>query len=134
MAIRTERRARIRSILIFIILATLPCYCVGLVIFQLGQQAAQPTATPSLTPTEPFVPILITPSFTPSPFILATPTETSTATITWTPTMTFTLFVPPTRTETPTLTPTYTPTPTITLIQPTPTEIPPTETPVPPAP
>ena len=64
MAFLAERRRRIRTILIIITLATLPCYCLGLVIMQIGRAANQPTETPTLT---------------------LTPTDTSTPTATPTP-------------------------------------------------
>ncbi len=138
------RRARIRYILALIILATLPCYCIGLVyvwvrpvlstptpelavtITRTGQATSLPLPTfiiptaivpPTLNPTEVW--------FTPTRFVFPTmtPTEfrtpTATLTLTHTPTATFTLTSSPTNTYT--VSPTETPSPTATI---TPTETP----------
>jgi hypothetical protein len=120
-------RVRIRYILVIIILATLPCYCAGLLVVQLvNRSPVQPTPAPtapafltatwtlfalptfSLTPT--FTLATLTPTFTGSvtptltPFF--TPTSTQTLTLTSVPTDT------PYPTPTDTLTPTLTETPT----------------------
>jgi hypothetical protein len=126
-----DARFRVRLILIGIVLATLPCYCTGLVMVQLERvQAGLPTATQS-------------PTVTTSSTASASPTQvlTTTATI-WTPTMTATVTVwtpTVTATGTQTLTPTNTLLPTQTATAaPTqtamPTMVPPTFTPTLPPP
>ena len=118
----TQSRARrIRIILGVIIIATLPFYCVGLLLLQ-GQDIASRTRT--ATPTETRI---VVASNTPRPtwtgVITATSSITPSPTITWTPSITPTAFRTPTRTVT--LTHTNTPVP------PTDTPIPPTDTEVP---
>jgi len=107
---RDDRRARIRKILIIIIVATLPCYCLGFVVMQVGRELTKPTVPPTLTETFAPPPATNTPTVVTTVFTLPTATETPTPTVTWTPTLTFTLFIPPTRT--PTIAPTDTPVPT----------------------
>lgn len=97
------KRIRLRYILIIITLATLPCYCAGLIAVR-----AAGDRTPTPTPTE-------TPTVTPSPTITPSPTDIPTITMTITPTDT------PTHTETASPTPTETASPTATET-PTPTE------------
>jgi hypothetical protein len=131
MASSVDRKTRIRSILIIIIIATIPCYLVGIVALKVGQQVqtGAQTATPTLTLTQ--TPPPAATEITPTEFVTRTPTVTSTATVTWTPSVTYTPFIPPTRTETPTPPPTNTPTETSIPSQ-TPTEEPvSTSTPVP---
>ena len=111
MALKADRRARTRTILVFIILATLPCYCLGLVILQIGRADQQPTATPTLTRTATRQVSSPMPVLTDTPFSTATVTETPTATITRTPNLTLTAWVPPTRTPTNPPTPTLAATP-----------------------
>ncbi|MEI7989740.1 MAG: hypothetical protein WCI88_11945 [Chloroflexota bacterium] len=143
------KSGRTRYFLIIIILATIPCYCAGLVYvwavpIRPLPTPEEPTMIPSLTrlpsptvllPTHivypsPFIPLTrqasLTPSETPFMFPSLTPTLflTPTPTFTNTPTITNT----PTTTNTPTLTPTLTFTPTSSLT-PTPTL---TITPLPP--
>jgi hypothetical protein len=108
---------RLRLVLVFLILATIPCYFLGMVIVYVDrQQDARLVHTPTPTPTGilPFTPtwtLSPTPSLTPPPL---TPTLTETATLT------------ATATATETATPTETPTPTPGI----PTEtLPPTDTP-----
>lgn len=107
-AIRGNRITRIRTALIIIFLATLPCYCLGLGVLR----AFSPTDR-TATPTATYTPIGILRTDTPtlSPVIFPTATDTPTPTITWTPSMTFTAFVPPTRTPSPSATNTPTPEP-----------------------
>ncbi|NMC80046.1 MAG: hypothetical protein GYA59_11855 [Chloroflexi bacterium] len=109
---------RTRSTLIFVILGTLPCYCLGLVVLRSCQPSAQ-TLTPTVTQTV-MEGTLTPPMPSNTPFVFPTATFTPTATVTWTPSLTFTPFVPPTRTITPTATFTLTPepseTPTETLV------------------
>jgi len=113
-----DPRARLRLILISIILGTLPCYCLGWVAVMIKPGPVTPaaiastTAIFSLTPAFPSATLSLTPTImtgTPSP------TWTASATDYITPTSTFTPFMPPTYTFTPSLTPTYTPTATATL-------------------
>lgn len=136
MASNVARRARIRSILTIIILATLPCYCLGLVLLQIGPRGndADATDTPTATLTGEASPSsTLEPSDT--PIIFPTATETATPTITWTPSVTPTLFEPPTRTPSPspTASPTETETPEPATATPTrtPTSVPPTDSPTP---
>lgn len=127
-----EQHLRLRILFMGIILATLPCYCLGWAIVRVADiQASVPTATATQTATWTATPTYtlapsqtLPPSFTPAP-----PTETPTITLTptifytWTPSPT----PSPTRTSPP---PTPTPTPSHTPPPPPP---PPTE-PLPPTP
>ena len=52
MHFKGDQRARIRSILILIIIATLPCYCLGFAVLQSnGPNRQQTTQTETRTPT-----------------------------------------------------------------------------------
>ena len=125
-------RSRLRKVLVAVILATIPCYCAGLVAVLLapgrpGQTSITPTLVSSWTPvvfvtrtpTTSYTPLLPTISATPSqtPTVTTTATTTNTSTITPTPTIsttptpTNTPFLPPTFTSTQSLPPTYTSTP-----------------------
>jgi len=137
------------SVLIGIILLTIPCYLIGFAaLFILQRPGAGTTPTPTATglPTLAFpTPTLgeVLPGFTPPVVTAPSPTQPvvpptpnpppgiipPTATETATPTAT----APPTSTATETATPTATPTPTATeTATPTPTETPlPTDTPTP---
>ena len=121
---KQSRTRKIRVILGVIILATLPFYCLGLIMLQ-GQNMANRTRT--ATPTETRE---VAASNTPRPtwtgVITATASITPSPTITWTPSVTPTAFRTPTRTIT--LTATITLTPTETLVPPTDTPEPPTAT------
>ncbi len=151
---RLSSRRTVYSVLIGIILLTIPCYVIGiaaLLIAQPGQPGATPATLPAFatavlqtftpSPTRPallntptqFVPPSLTPSLTPtsspSPPPTAAPPPTATATATDTPTPTPTETLPPTVTDTPTPPPTDTPT-----AIPEPTQAPvetPAETPTP---
>ena len=110
--------ARRRLTLFIIILATIPCYCIGLVAISLAPDNS-PTATPSptfaATATVPSLTFSPDPSIftqTPSntPTVTPTPTDTNTPTYTPSVTATETVFVPPTDTATNTMT--FTPSPT----------------------
>src|SRR5512146_1833625 len=96
--------ARRRLILIAIVLATIPCYCLGGIALMLAPQpgSVTPTATPTDTPT-PTATGTTTPTITSSPS--PTGTVSPTPTITLTPTVTNTPFVPPTFTFTASPTP-----------------------------
>ena len=115
------QRSRLHTTLLVVILATIPCYLLGLVVLWVGKAAiAARTATP--TPTVEASAIL--PENTPTALTATptvfTPTITETPTATPTFTVTATYFIPsstpsitprPTNTNTPTNTPvpTYTP-------------------------
>ena len=76
----TQPRARLRNLLLFIILATIPCYCAGLVAILLAPESGGvPTAT-------------LIPSFTPAIFPSSTPYPTSPHTPTPGPSLTFSFF------------------------------------------
>lgn len=106
------RRSRIRSILTIVIIATIPCYLLGLIVLWISNGARNhATATPTLTvevieANTPAVPTLPIPTA-----IFDTPTVTTTPTISVTPSPTSTYFIP---SSTPTLTqiPSETPMPT----------------------
>ena len=125
-------RSRLRKVLVVVILATIPCYCAGLVAILLAPGAINrasgtPTFTSTWTPVvfatsnaydnlHPLLSIVtVTPSQTPTPTTTGTttytPTITQTPTITTTPTPSNTPFIPPTFTKTPNFTATYTSTP-----------------------
>ncbi len=118
----TNRVARLRKTLLIIILATLPCYLLGTIVFFVAKSASN-QLTP--TPTNNVVVITATqmPTATnPPPTGYPTPTATSTATVTATFTVTATPTVTPTHTITPTetLIPSETATPTPTVETPSP--------------
>lgn len=139
----SDPRARLRVILIIIILATIPLYCVGLVAIMVAPSGGKVDVTPTFTlsPTSTLnfsvTPVLNT--LTPS----LTFTNTATPTPSGTPTITPTQFIPPTWTPsttpvppTATLTPvppsaTFTPVPPTATFTPTATW---TDTPIPPTP
>jgi len=115
-------RSRLRKVLVAVILATIPCYCAGLIAVLLapgrpGQASITPTRVASWTPvvfatrtpTTSFTPAIPTSSVTPS----QTPTATTTATTTTTPTITQTptISTTPTPTNTPFIPPIFTKTP-----------------------
>jgi hypothetical protein len=128
-----DPRMRLRAILIIIILATIPCYCIGLVAIMVAPDGGKidqiPTPTLTLTSTYNFSVTPVLNTFTPSQTATVTETPSQTGTATNTPTH----FIPPT--WTPSITPT--PTWTLTLVPPTatftstPTW---TNTPIPPTP
>src|SRR5687767_7482702 len=97
-----EATNRRRTSLIVLILATLPCYCLGRIALQYAPGARTSTPTPSWTGTS-----TLTPSTTASPS--ATPIVL-TATWTFTPTATFTLTHTLTPLPPPSLTPFLPPT------------------------
>jgi hypothetical protein len=144
--VAVRRQRTIQTTLILIILATIPCYCVGFVLLGVAPQRGARTPTPVVTQkagtssTDQAIPTLF-PSITPYPTLVestlsplrATPTQIRIFpqyTLTFTP-------IPPTRTPSPTpiiIIPTNTPiiVPTSTPRPPTTTPAPPTSTPVPP--
>jgi type VI secretion system secreted protein VgrG len=129
-----SQRTQLRIFLVAITLATLPCYCAGIIVIRFNNRST-PTLTVTLTqinshtpdvyivspyatltlyptltslpPTFTYTPSLI-PSNTPSKVPVNTPSDIPTATFTWTfsPTFTATATIPPT--ETATLQPTET--------------------------
>ncbi|HNR47540.1 MAG TPA: hypothetical protein PKO03_10740 [Anaerolineaceae bacterium] len=125
-----DRRTRTRSTLVLIILATLPCYCLGFIVFQVGQALQKtplpPTAT-LMAPTETLLGPTAVLTLTSTPLNFPTFTVSPTPTITWTASITYTPFLPPTRTMTTTPTLTQSPTHTATSLPsstPTPTKSP----------
>ena len=137
--------ARRRLILISIILATIPCYCLGGIAVMLAPDSsvtATPTEMPILaTATQPLQiptsspgPAIIsatpsnTPTITPSPTNTSTPTFTPSITATWTATYTLTASLTFTPSYTPSLTftptETFTPTPSFTPVTPSNTPTP----------
>jgi hypothetical protein len=118
------KRQRLKKTLIIIILATIPCYLLGLIIAWIGNTVKnQPTQTPT-------VEFIITePSLFLSPTLPFPTVQFATATLTLTPTLgpsptpSATYFIP---SPTPSFTATFTPTFTATA---TDTPLPPTETP-----
>ncbi|HNT77162.1 MAG TPA: autotransporter domain-containing protein, partial [Anaerolineae bacterium] len=97
----------IYRVLIAVIIATIPCYCLGFVALAMRPSSPSPTARPTLTATTP-------PKATSTPYLVGPGTSVPLKTLQATPTQWF----PPTRTPTPeptftgTATPTETPTPT----------------------
>lgn len=122
---RAVKRAQTRRNLVLLILATLPCYCLGIVLLNISQVAGRPlTPTPTVTLTQRTPRRTSTPGPTDTQIVFPTATLTPTVTITWTPSVTYTQFVPPTRTVTPTPEFTETPSPTIVVAPLEPTETP----------
>lgn len=111
----STRQGRIRIILIAIILATIPFYCLGFIIIITSEnRLGEPTPTSNLDIT----PTLIKSATNTPPTLVyfSSPTITRTPTISLTPTVTRTYAIPPTLTltEVPTLTETLTPEPSVT--------------------
>jgi hypothetical protein len=151
--VTTSRQRTIQLTLLGIILATIPCYCVGFLLlairpspprniaptetptpFQLFTETPNPFVTPSITPISPLLsptsPIFIQPTPTQFFFFSPTPIFFPTATPFFFPTAT--PFVFPTATPIIIVPPTATPVlPTSTPQPPTSTPVPPTETPIP---
>lgn len=118
------RRVRLRKVLVVIIIATIPCYLLGLIVLWIGNTAIS-RVTPTLTPTtQETVTVVETTPTLPIPtaqFPTATITETPENTLS--PTVTSTYFIPsptPTNSGTPTATPTITLTPVVTDTETTP--------------
>ena len=123
---------RKRQILIYIILATIPCYCLGMAVLQGSKwflARGTTTPTPDLSETAAIITLTAMPTITGT--IPNTPTPTVTLTPSWTPSLTFTPFMTPTRTITNTpQPPTITPSQTASLT-PEPPTLTPTETLIP---
>jgi hypothetical protein len=107
--------ARLRRTLLIIILATIPCYLLGIIVLWVAS-AAKDAATPTINaiyitatfpPTDTGMPPTKYPTRTPTATLTITPTDTNTAI----PTATFTELPTSTPTETTTITPTSTDTP-----------------------
>ena len=114
-----DARARRRLTLTVIILATLPCYCIGWIAMTLAPDKIQLTPTVTQTDisgtTATGTLSIQTPTISLTPLIVTgTITNTATFTPTATPTMTNTLSPTPFQPATGTYTSTYTPSPTIT--------------------
>jgi len=122
------KRQRLKKTLIIVILATIPCYLLGLIIAWIGNTVKnQPTRTPTVEFVVTDNPIYMTPTLPVPTILFATFTLTLTPTEGPTPTPSATYFIPSsTSSRTPTFTPTASFTPTATF---TSTPEPPTETP-----
>ena len=107
---------KLRSILIVIILATLPCYLLGLIVLWIGNGVKDnQNITPTVTVTATMDPWGGLPTSTLPPIPTSPAIDTATPTITLTPTHTITYVIPSnTPTHTPSLTPTVTATATVT--------------------
>ncbi len=91
MAVDLQPRARLRNLLLFIVLATIPCYCAGLAAVLLAPDlnaTPTPTLVPSWTPA-------VYPTYTPLPTYTAYPTFPYTASPALSPTITGTLLPRP---------------------------------------
>jgi hypothetical protein len=111
----SNRLARRRLILISIILATIPCYCLGVVAVMLAPDTspvASPSPTFASTATDAF-PLpsatlsIVTGTITNTLTMTSSPTDTLTPSYTPSVTSTLTVFVSPT--DTPSVTPSFTP-------------------------
>ncbi|MDO9120266.1 MAG: hypothetical protein Q7U31_00670 [Anaerolineaceae bacterium] len=112
------RKNKLRSTLIIIIFATLPCYLLGMIVLWIGNSVInQQNITPTVTVTATLDPWGGLPTATLPPIPTSPVIPTATPTITITPTATITYVIPsntPTNTLTNTFTPTVTQTPTAT--------------------
>lgn len=125
-----RRRQRIRRILLIVILATIPFYCLGFVVLWGATRLKKQNSVTSTSTQAATITSMITQT-PPTLIYFPTQTNTMTPTITLTHTVTSTPTKKPTRTATPTDTATFIPTFTPTFTPPsteTPTETPP-ETP-----
>src|SRR5687768_18342188 len=85
-------RLKWRTRLIWIILGTIPCYCLGFILFSLAPGPVTGTITPTMTitgtpptATVSSTPSILTGTITNTSTFTATPTTTLTGTITFTP-------------------------------------------------
>ncbi|PKO01853.1 MAG: hypothetical protein CVU43_11000 [Chloroflexi bacterium HGW-Chloroflexi-5] len=112
------RKNKLRSTLIIVIFATLPCYLLGMIVLWIGNSVInQQNITPTVTVTATLDPWGGIPTATLPPIPTSPVIPTATPTITLTPTATITYVIPsntPTNTLTNTFTPTVTETPTAT--------------------
>ena len=114
-----EKRKKVKSTLIIVTLATIPCYLLGLLIVWVGGAVKNRS---TITPTTSFMitdtPVFMTPTLPQPSAIFDTFTPTLTSTQGPTPTPSATYFIPsstPTSTPTPTFTSTVTATYTMTV-------------------
>ncbi len=109
------RKNKLRSTLIVIIFATLPCYLLGMIVLWIGKSVInQQNLTPTVTITATVDPWGGVPTNTLLPIATSPLIETATPTITLPPTATITYVIPsntPTLSATPSATPTITETP-----------------------
>ena len=108
------RRSRVKSTLIIVILATIPCYLLGLIALWVGngvESRVTPTATLQATQVFTAQPTSGNPTLPQPSAVFPTATSTHTPTVTLTPTLTRTYVIP---TSTPSNTPTITATQTLT--------------------
>lgn len=123
------KRSRIQSTLKIIILATIPCYLLGMIVLWVGDRTGS-SRTPTTTPTIELTFVMQTPTLPEPGTSVPTLTSSPTGTARFTATITPTFFLPtstPSMTPSPTSTSTpeeETPTPTLTP-EDTPTENPP---------
>ncbi|PKN89657.1 MAG: hypothetical protein CVU42_07170 [Chloroflexi bacterium HGW-Chloroflexi-4] len=112
------RKNKLRSTLIVIIFATLPCYLLGMIVLWIGNSVIdQQNITPTITLTATLDPWGGIPTSTLPPIPTSPAIITETATITLTPSPTITYVIPsntPTNSPTPSATATATLTPTAT--------------------
>ena len=112
------RKNKLRSTLIIVIFATLPCYLLGMIVLWIGNSVInQQNITPTVTVTATLDPWGGIPTATLPPIPTSPVIPTATPTNTLTPTATITYVIPsntPTNTLTNTFTPTVTETPTAT--------------------
>lgn len=112
------RKNKLRSTLIVIIFATLPCYLLGMVVLWIGNTVkTQQNMTQTITATATLDPWGGIPTMTLAPIPTNPGISTATPTITLSPSPTITYVIPsntPTLSPTPTLTATITETPTVT--------------------
>jgi hypothetical protein len=120
-----QKRARLRSTLIIIILAALPCYILGLIVLWVGSTSHKvtPTITLSVITQVSETPALVSPTLPIPSAQFPTKTRTDTPTTTSSPTITITYSIP-------TSTASYTPTPSVTTTNTPEPTLAPTDTPV----
>jgi len=107
-----EKRRKLKSTLIIIILATIPCYLLGILIVWVGGIVKdRTTITPTTFNLVTDTPVLLSPTLPQPSAIFDTPTPTETPTVGPTMTPSSTYFIP---SSTPSLTPTPTHTSTVT--------------------
>ena len=123
------KRKRLKSTLIIVILATIPCYLLGLLIVWVGNIAkSRTTATPTVQMIATLTPEFMTATLPKPTIVFVSPTPSQTPTEGPTPTPSATYFIP---SSTPSKTPSHTPSQTSTSTHtPLPTDTPtPTDTP-----
>ena len=122
-----EKRRKLKKTLIIVILATIPCYLLGILIVWVGGIVKnQTTVTPTTLNVVTDTPVLLSPTLPQPSAVFDTPTPTETPTMGPTLTPSATYFIP---SSTPSITPTYTSTVTATFTA-TATDTATTETPV----